>query len=135
MTAGYHQTQERRLQLGIGQIVGGNVPPDVMDRDQGLVQRQRGGFGEIHAHQNRSDKTGRISHRHGVDVPAGQPGFLQRLIRKSVDGLDVLSGSNFRHHAAVDPMKLHPGGDAVRQNLTAVLYDGNSGLVAGGFNC
>ena len=40
MSPGDDETQEGRLQLRECQIIGGNMPPDVVDRDQGLVQGQ-----------------------------------------------------------------------------------------------
>ena len=41
VAAGHHQTQKRRLQLRIGDVIGGDMSPDVVNRDQGFPQRQR----------------------------------------------------------------------------------------------
>ena len=68
VAAGHHQTQKRRLQLRIGDVIGGDMSPDVVNRDQGFPQCQRRRLGEVHAHQHRADQTGGIGHGHGIDV-------------------------------------------------------------------
>ena len=68
VAAGHHQTQERRLQLRIGDVIGGDMSPDVVNRDQGFPQRQRRRLGEVHAYQHRADQAGGIGHGHGIDV-------------------------------------------------------------------
>ena len=135
MAAGDHQAQKGRLQLRISQVIGRDVAPDVMDRDQRLPQGQSGGFGEIHPHQHRTDEARRVGHGHGVDFLPGKLRLLQRLIREAVNGLDVLAGGNLRYHASVDPVQVHLGGNAVAQDLPSVPDNGHSGFIAGGFNC
>ena len=71
VSAGNHQTKKGRLQLGVGQIIGGNVSPDVVDRNQRLVQRQSGSLGKVHAHQDRTNQPRRIGHRYCVNILSG----------------------------------------------------------------
>ena len=133
--AGHDETEKRRLQLRIGQIVCRNVSPDVMHRHERHAEPQRREFREVHPDKHRADQPRRIRHGHGVDVAARKLCLLQRLIREAVDGLDVLARRDLRHHAAIQFMQLHLRGDAVRQHLAPVAHDGNRRFVAGRFDC
>ena len=134
VAAGDGQRQKGRLQLREGQIVGGNVATDVVDRDQRHAQRIGHGLGEADPHQHGADEAGGIGDGHGVHVALGEPGIGQRLIRQTGNGLHVLAGGDLRHHAAVQRLFLHAGGDDVAQQLPSVLHKGCGGLVAGGFD-
>ena len=59
---------------------------------------------------------------------------LQRLLGKTVDGLNMLARGDLRHNAAVFAVQRHLRGDAVRQDASSVLHNGDGGLVAGGLN-
>ena len=134
MTAGHHQAQEGGLQIREGQVVGGDMAPDVMHRNQGNIQRHGRGLGEVHTHQHRADEARGIGHRHSVNILPGQSRLGQRLIGKAIDGLDVLAAGDLRHHAAIFPVKGHLGGDAVAKNLPSILYDGHGSLVTARFH-
>ena len=134
MTAGDHQTQKRRLQLRIGDIVGSDMATDMMHRDQGLIQRQRCCFSKIHAYQHRADEAGRIGHGHRVDISAGQPRSLQSFLRKAVDGLHMLAGGDLRHHAAVDPVQLHLGSNTIAKHFSSITDDGYGSFITRRFN-
>ena len=103
--------------------------------NQRLPQGQRCRLGKIHANQHCANETRSIGNGYRVDILPCQTGICQRLLRQSVNGLDVLSGGNLRHHAAVDPVQIHLRGDAVCQYLPPVPDDGYSGFITGGFNC
>ena len=135
MAAGNHQTQERRLQLRIGQVVCRNVAPDVMDGDQRHIQRHGRSLGKIHTHQHRADEARGIGYCHGINIPAGQVGIFQSLVCKAVDGFDMFPGCNLRHHAAVFPVEGNLGCDAVGEHFPPIPDDGHSSFIAGGFNC
>ena len=66
--AGHTQAQKGGLQVGMGDIIGRDVPPDMVDRDEGHPQPKGGGLGEGHPHQQRPDEPRGIGHRHGVDL-------------------------------------------------------------------
>ena len=134
VAAGDHQTEEGGLQVRVGDVVGRDVAPDVMHRNQRHAQGEGCCLGEVYPHQHRADQSGGIGDRHRVDVLPGQLRGLQGLIRQGIDGLNVLPGGDFRHHAAVDFVDVHLGGDTVRQNGPPVDHNGHSGLVAGGLN-
>ena len=133
VAAGDHQTEKGRLQLRVGQIVGGDVTPDMVYRNQGLVHSHSGGLGEVYTHQHGTDEAGGIGHCHGINLLSGKASPLQRLIGKAIDGFDMLSGSNLRHHTAIDPVQIHLRGDAVTQYLPAIPDDGHRSFIAGGF--
>ena len=80
------------------------MAPNMMHRDQGLAKGHGSCLGEIHTHQHRADQARGVGHGHSIDIFPCQVSLLQRLVRQSVNGLDVLPGSNFRHNTAVNPM-------------------------------
>ena len=119
----------------MGDVVGGDVSPDMMHRDQRHTQGVGHRLGKAHPHQHRADEAGGVGHGYGVDVLPGQPGFHQSLVSQLADDLNVLAGGDLRHHAAVNFMHLHGGGDAVGQNGPPVLHQRHRRLIAGGFYC
>ena len=115
-------------------VVGGDVAPDMVHRDQRYPQSIGRRFGEVDPHQQRTDEAGRIGHGDGVQLAARQAGVLQRLLGKTVDGLNMLARGDLRHNAAVFAVQRDLRGDAVRQDASSVLHNGDGGLVAGGLN-
>ena len=77
------------------------MSPDVLYRHERHPEAQRRELREVHPDKHRTDQPRRIRHGHGVDVAARELRLLQRLIRKAIDGLDVLARRDLRHHAAV----------------------------------
>ena len=71
--AGDDQRQKRRRQLGIRDVARGNVPPDMMDRDERHAQRQRQTFGEIDADEQRADEPRGVRDGDGVDLSFTDP--------------------------------------------------------------
>ena len=134
VAAGHHQTEERRFQLGKGQIIGGNVAPDMVDRNQRDLQSHGRRLGEVDAHQHRTDKARRIGDTDGINVLPGNARRLQCLIGQTIDGFDMLAGGDFRHHAAVGLMDGHLRRDTVGQHRPAIPDHSHRRLVAGGFN-
>ena len=127
------QGQEGGLQLGKGQIVGRDMAPEMVDRDQRLPHSQGGAFGEVHRHQQRADETGTVSHGDGVDLPAGDTRLSQGPVRQGGDGLHMLPGGDFRHHAAIEGVNIHLRQDGVGADDAAILHHGGGGLITGGF--
>ena len=64
----------------------------------------------------------------------GKSRLHQGLIRKTVNGLDVLSGRDLRNDTAIDPMEFHLRGNAVAEYFPTVADNGNSSLITGGFH-
>ena len=135
MSAGNHNTQERRFQFRIGQIIRRNMTPDMMYGDQGFSQRKRCRLGKIYAHQNGADQAGSISHRYSIDLISGDICFPQRLLRKTVNRFNMLPGRDLRNHTAIDSVQVDLRGYAIRKNLPSVPDNGNRRFIAGGFHC
>ena len=57
VTAGYHKAQERRLQIGVGQIRRRHVAVDMIDRHQRDLVRKRQRFCKVHTHQQGTDQS------------------------------------------------------------------------------
>ena len=133
VSPGDAQRQEGGLQLREGQVVGGDVPPQVVHRDEGLPHGEGGALGEVHPHQQGSDEPRPIGHRHRVDVGPGHPRLRQGPVRQGGNGLHMLAGGDLRHHAAVDGVHVRLGGDGVAEDLPPVPDHRGGGLVAGRF--
>ena len=104
--AGDTQADEGRLQVWVGDVVGGDVAPHMVDRDQREIQGHSRSLGEIHPHQHRADEAGAVGDRHGVQIPLGQARLIYRLIGQAGHRLHVLSRGDLRHHAAVNGVHL-----------------------------
>ena len=133
VAAGDGQGQEGGLQVREGQVVGGDVSPDVVHRDQRHAPGIGQGLGEAQAHQHGPDEARGIGDGDGVDVVLGAVGLRQGPLRQGRDDLHMLAGGDLRHHAAVEGVHLRLRGDGVGQDLPSVLHHGGGGLVAGGF--
>ena len=101
MAAGYDQAYKGRLQIRGRDIIGADMPFDMMDTDQGDPGSEAQGLGRGYADQQRTHQAGTVGDRDGIH-------FAQRLfcLRKGfandlVDPLRMLSGSDLRHDTAV----------------------------------
>ena len=83
------------------------MPADVVYRNQGLSHRKRSRFGKIYTHQHSTDQSRCIGNRHRVNLAPGKICLFKRLISKTVDRFDVLTGCNFRHDTTIDPVQVH----------------------------
>ena len=83
------------------------MAPDVVHRHQRKAHGVSRSFREIHADQNRTNEPRRIRHGNRVQVLARKPACHERLIRQTVNRLNMLARRNFRYHAAVELVKLH----------------------------
>jgi hypothetical protein len=133
VSAGDAQADEGGLQLGVSDVVGGDVAPDMVHRDQRYPQSIGRRFGEVDPHQQRTDEAGGVGDRHGVDVRPGQPRPGQGLVGQAGDGLHVLAGGDLRHHAAVDGVHIRLGGNHIGQHGAAVPHHRRRSLVTRGF--
>ena len=131
--AGHAQAQKGRLQVRVGDVVGGDVAPDVVNGDEGDAQAVGYRLCEGHPYQQRADEARGIGDGHGTDVCLGKAGLPQGLVSKAGDGLHMLAGGDFGHHAAVDGVHVGGGGDDGGQDGAAILHHRGGGLVAGGF--
>ena len=109
------------------------MPADMVHGDERHAERIRAGLRKIHANEHRADKPGGIRHGNRVDVRAGDPGGVYRLLREDGDGLHMAARRDLRHNTAVDRVQLRLREYLIGQYLSAVLHDRNGGLIAGGF--
>lgn len=100
MAAGDDQRQEGRLQIGILEQIGKDMPFHVIHRDERLVQRPGRRLGCRHAHEERPHQTGALRHGDGIHVVPGAPRLAEGLLRHGQHVLDMMAGCDLRHHAA-----------------------------------
>ena len=134
MPAGDDEAQKRRFQIRVRQIVGRDMPADMVHRDERHAEAVGRGLGKVDADEHRADQPRRVGDGDGVDVLPGQVRLVKRRIRQGVDGLDVLARGKLGHDAAVEPVQGDLRRDAVGQDGSSVLHDGDGSLVAGGFH-
>ena len=103
--AGHDETEKRRLQLRIGQIVCRNVSPDVMHRHERHAEPQRREFREVHPDKHRADQPRRIRHGNRVDLLPRHGRAGKRLVCQRVNCFNMLARGQLRHNAAVKPVQ------------------------------
>ena len=96
-----HQAEKRRMQTLVGQIVGGDMPAQVVHRHQRLACRVGQAFGKVDAHQHGTDQAGRKGYGHGIHVFHGHVGISQGFVHGSTDILGMAAAGDLRHNAAV----------------------------------
>ena len=134
MAAGGDHTEERRLKVGVGQVVARHMGTEVMGRDNRLAGREGEALGVVDPHQQRADQPRRVGDGDGVDVPKGQPRLLHRPVDHPADVLTVPPRGDFRYDAAVFAVLLHLGGDDRGEDFPPVFDNGRRRLVAGAFD-
>ena len=127
------QCQEGWLQLREGQIVGGDMAPDMVHRDQRHPKAVGHGFGKAQAHQYSPDETGGVGDGHGVNVLPGAAGVRQGFFCQGRDHFNMLAGGQLRYHAAIQSVEVRLRCNGIGQHPPSVLHHCHGGLVAGGF--
>ena len=105
MSAGDDKAQKRRLQIGIRQIIGRDMPPDMVNRNERHAEAVRRCFREIHTHQHRADQPRRIRHGNRVDLLPRYGRAGKRLVCQRVNCFNMLARGKLRHNAAVKPVQ------------------------------
>ena len=126
------EADKGRLQIRVREVICRDVAPDVVHRHQRKAHGVSRRFREIHADQNRTDQPRRIRHSNRIQLPARKPACHERLIRQTVNCLNMLARRNFRYHAAVELVELHLRGNAIGQNFAPIAHDGNRRFIARG---
>ena len=134
MPARGHQTEERGLEFRVGQVEGGDVPPQVVDRHQRLAGRVGQPLGKVDPHQHRPDQAGGKGDGYRVHLVDGAAGVGQGLAHRGADVLAVAAAGDLGHHPAVEGLLLDAGGDDVAVQDAPVLDQGGRRLVTGGFD-
>ena len=133
VSAGNGEAEKRGFQLGIGDVIGRHVPPDVMHRDQGDAECQCTSLGKIHAYQDGTDQAGCVGNRNRVDLLPGDAGFLQRTLGKNGNHFHMAAGCDFRDDTAVNGVQVGLRINLVRQDTAAVFHNGHGCFVTCGF--
>ena len=105
MPSGDDEAKKRRLQIGIRQIIGRDMPPDMVNRNERHAEAVRRRLRKIYAHQHRTDQPRRIGHSDGVDLLPRHGGARERLICQRVNCLNMFARGQLRHNAAVKPVQ------------------------------
>ena len=134
VAAAGHQAQKGRFQVRVGQVQGGNVAPQMVHPHQRLVGRVGQPCGKADPHQHRANEARRKGNGHRIQIGGGELCVRKGLLHRGADELGVAAAGDFRHHAAVQGLFGHAGGDDVAHDGAAVLYNGGGGLVTAGFN-
>ena len=125
------QAQEGRLQLRKGQVVGADVPLDVVHRHQGLSAGKGQALHVADADQQRAHQARAAGHRQGVDSLQRHPRLPERGVHDLAHLLHMGAGGDLRHHAAVQGVQVDLRIHRVGQDLPPVLHHGRRRLVAG----
>ena len=134
VSAGDDLTHKRRFQIRVFDVIGGNMPFDMMHANQRQLLRIGNRLGCRHTHEEGSHKPGAVGDSHRVDVIKSHPRFFQRQFDHLIDFFDVFAGRNLRNHTAVYGVKVDLRRNHIRENLPPVLYNGGGRLVTGTLN-
>ena len=105
MPSGDDEAKKRRLQIGIRQIIGRDMPPDMVNRNERHAEAVRRRLREIHTHQHRADQPRRIGHGDSVDLLPRYGRAGKRLVCQRVNCFNMLTRGQLRHNAAVKPVQ------------------------------
>ena len=135
---GHERDHRRRREIGPTDLVGVQVPFQMVHHDEGDVGAPGRALGEGHAHHERAHESRCIGDSHRVQIapaetraPQARRGNVQRLVADAADGLDVLAAGNFGNDAAEAGVEIHLGRHHVRAQHFPAVDDGGSRLVAG----
>ena len=111
-------------------VVGADMPLDMMHRHQRQSGRKRQRLGAADADQQRADQPRPIGHGNGVYLRQGQIRLLQRARHHRVHRLHMLARGNLRHDPAVKRVRFHLRGHHIGQDASSVFDHRRRGLVA-----
>ena len=80
----------------MGNVVGGNVPPEVVHRNERLACSGSQPLGKAHPHQQRTDEPRSGGDRHCIDLGQREPGLGQRGLHDAADVFGVAAGGDLR---------------------------------------
>ena len=103
--AGDDEAQKRRFQIRIRQIVGRDMPADMVHWDERHAEAVRRRLRKIYAHQHRADQPRRIRHGNRVDLLPRYGRTGKRLVCQRVNCFNMLARGQLRHNAAVKPVQ------------------------------
>ena len=116
-------------------IIGADMPFNMMDPYQRDPGRKADGFGGRHPYKKSPYQSRAISHRNGVHIRKRFCRIGQGLFNHLIYFFYVLAGGNFRHHAAILRVQGNLGVNHIGEHFPSVFYHCGRRLVTGAFNC
>jgi hypothetical protein len=107
---------------------------EMMDADQGPVERRSQAAGHRHAGEQRARQPRALGAGHGIDVTQAAAGIGQRLSGERQQPADVVTRGELGHHAAVALVHGHLRMQALGEQALAGAVERDAGFVAGGFD-
>ena len=138
VAAADHEGKQRHLQHSL--LLPGlhqhrvDVPLEVIDGDQRLVEAERQGLGVGDSYEQRAGQPGSFGHGDRVQIGELDARLAQRGPHDRHNVLQVFAGRQLRHDASVVGVERDLRGDHVGEHLAAAAYNGRRGLVAGAFD-
>ena len=126
------QQEQIRVRRGLGETNRDRMSLQVIDRDEGQIVRQRDRLARRKADHDAADQSRTCGRCNAVQRIERQPGTGHGLGYDGVDHLDMGSGGDFRHDAAIGRMAFKLRGDDRRQHLDPITdaHDRGCGFVA-----
>ena len=115
-------------------VIGGNVPLNVMDSDQRLLSRIGDGLCLGYAHQKRAYQAWPVGHADSVHLLQCHPRLRKGRFHHLVNLFNMFPRRDLGHHSAIDGVECDLGGDDVGQHFPAVLHHRRRGLITGALN-
>jgi hypothetical protein len=111
-----------------------DVPFQMVNRDQRLLQRKGESFCVTDPHQQSSGQTGTLSYGDGTYRIVGVAGFGERLSNHWHDCAQMFARSQFRDNSSIRLMSCDLGCDNVGDQLLARTHHGSRCLITGAFD-
>ena len=113
-------------------VIGGDMTTDMVHRDKGHTQCIGGRLGKVDADQYCANQAGGTGRSHGINIFAREVSLVNGALGQQTNGLEMFSGCDLRHNAAIDRMHFDLGNDRIRQHFPAVTNDSHRRLITGG---
>ncbi len=133
MPAGNQERQRGLRELAVFEDINGDVPDEVVDAVQGLVEVRRERFGCRDTDDEGPHQAGPSRDGDGVDVGQIDVGLLRRAPNRGDEGRQVCAAGDLWDDSTEADVEIDGAGDLVGQELTAP-DDADACLVAGGFD-
>ena len=131
MAAARKQAEKRRLDLGRVEVQGGDVPVQMVDRNERQLARPSERLGCRNAHEQRADEPRPLRHGDRVEILERRGGAGQRFADDRPDQLEVTARCDLGHDASVGGVQLGLRRDNRRPHLAVSRHEGSGRLVAG----
>ena len=96
-----NQTQKRRFEIRIRNVIGTDVPFDMMHANQRLPGGIRNRLRRSHTNKKRSHQTRSVGNTDRIHITERLPCLAQRFFNYLIYFFNVFAGCNLRHHTAI----------------------------------